>query len=234
MSLLDGLEQKEIDLRLPVAPQIHGVLRQQIIRNQLTPGCRMSEAEWASAFAVSRQPVREAFIKLANDGLLDILPNRGSFVKKISPDAVMDARFVREAIEADIVRLVAETHDEAVDRELASQIEHQKRAVETDDPDAFIALDELFHQTLAEVAHKMGAWSVVQSQKAQMDRVRYLSLVEHNTATLLEQHNAIVAAIAVHDAAAAEAAMRSHLRRILKDLPQIAQEKPELFEPGDG
>ena len=146
----------------------------------------------------------------------------------------MDARFVREAIEADIVRLVAETHDEAVDRELASQIEHQKRAVETDDPDAFIALDELFHQTLAEVAHKMGAWSVVQSQKAQMDRVRYLSLVEHNTATLLEQHNAIVAAIAVHDAAAAEAAMRSHLRRILKDLPQIAQEKPELFEPGDG
>ena len=234
MSLLDGLEQQEIDLRLPVAPQIHAILRQQIIRNQLKPGTRMSEAEWASSFAVSRQPVREAFIKLVNDGLLDILPNRGSFVKKISRNAVMDARFVREAIEADIVRLVAETHDAAVDRELANQIEHQKRAVETDDPDAFIALDELFHQTLAEVAHKMGAWAVVQSQKAQMDRVRYLSLVEHNTAKLLEQHNAIVAAIAVHDATAAEAAMRSHLRRILKDLPQIAQEKPELFEPGDG
>ena len=233
MSLLDGLEQQEVDLRLPVAPQIHAILRQQIIRNQLTPGSRMSEAEWATAFAVSRQPVREAFIKLANEGLLDILPNRGSFVKKISPAAVMDARFVREAIEADIVRLVAEDHDAAVDRELANQIEHQKRAVETDDPDSFIALDELFHQTLAEAARKLGAWAVIQSQKAQMDRVRYLSLVEHNTAKLLEQHGAIVSAIAAHDASAAESAMRSHLRRILKDLPEIAQEKPELFEPGD-
>ncbi|WP_319411730.1 GntR family transcriptional regulator [uncultured Cohaesibacter sp.] len=233
MSLLDGLEQQEIDLRLPVAPQIHAILRQQIIRNQLAPGSRMSEAEWAAAFAVSRQPVREAFIKLANDGLLDILPNRGSFVKKISPPAVMDARFVREAIEADIVRLVAQAHDDAVDRELSSQMEHQRKAVESDDPDAFIILDELFHQTLAEAAHKMGAWAVVQSQKAQMDRVRYLSLVEHNTEKLLEQHIAIVSAIAANDADAAEAAMRSHLRRILKDLPQIAQEKPELFEPGD-
>nr|WP_321454698.1 GntR family transcriptional regulator [uncultured Cohaesibacter sp.] len=234
MSLFEELEQQNIDLRLPVAPQIHAILRQQIIRNQLTPGSRMSEAEWANAFAVSRQPVREAFIKLANDGLLDILPNRGSFVKKISPAAVMDARFVREAIEADIVRLVAETHDEALDRELSNQIEHQQRAVDTDDPDAFIALDELFHQTLAESVRKTGAWAVIQSQKAQMDRVRYLSLVDHNTAKLLEQHRAIVSAIAAHDTAAAEAAMRSHLRRILKDLPQIAQEKPELFEPGDG
>nr|WP_321974384.1 GntR family transcriptional regulator [uncultured Cohaesibacter sp.] len=227
------LTQTEIDLRLPVAPQIHQILRQQIIHNQLPPGSRVSEAELAESFKVSRQPVREAFIKLNNDGLLDILPNRGSFVKKISKAQVMDARFVREAIEADIVRLVAEEHDPALERELANQIAHQAKAVEAGDPDLFINLDEIFHQTLAEAACKMGAWAVIQDQKAQMDRVRYLSLMEQNTSKLLVQHQAIVTAIADHDTAGAESAMRSHLKKILKDLPTIAKHKPELFEPGD-
>ena len=197
--MLEALKRTEIDLRLPVAPQIHQILRQQIIRNKLTPGSRMSEAEVAVEFAVSRQPVREAFIKLANDGLLDVLPNRGTFVRKISINSVMDARFVREAIESDIVRLLAQDHDDALDRQLASQIRHQQKAVEAGDPDAFIQLDELFHHTLADGARKIGAWAVVQSQKAQMDRVRYLSLVDHHTSQLLEQHKAIVAAIAARD-----------------------------------
>ncbi|PLW75726.1 GntR family transcriptional regulator [Cohaesibacter celericrescens] len=234
MVLIEPLEKKDIDLRLPVAPQIYDIVRQQIIRNELTPGSRISEAELASGFNVSRQPVREAFIKLTNDGLLYVLPNRGSFVRKISINAVLDARFVREAIEADIVKLLAADHDAALDRELNSQIKHQTKAVRADDPDAFIHLDELFHQTLAEAAQKSGAWAVVQSQKAQMDRVRYLSLIELDTSSLLEQHQAIVTAIATNDAAAAEAAMRSHLRKIIIDLPAIAQVKPELFEPGDG
>ncbi|WP_319530889.1 GntR family transcriptional regulator [uncultured Cohaesibacter sp.] len=233
MTLTDQSGRMEIDLRQPVAPQIHHILRHQIICNLLTPGSRMSEAEVALEFAVSRQPVREAFIKLANDGLLDVLPNRGTFVRKISINAVLDARFVREAIEADITRLLADEHDEALDRELAEQIVHQQRAVEAGDPDAFIQLDELFHQTLAEAAKKRGAWDVIQSQKAQMDRVRYLSLVETNTSNLLVQHRAIVEAIAAHDAAGAVEAMRSHLRKIIIDLPAIAKEKPELFEPGD-
>ena len=232
MILTDAQNQGGVDLRLPVAPQIYQILRQKIISNSLAPGSRLSEAELAIAFTVSRQPVREAFIKLANDGLLDVLPNRGTFVRKISTNAVMDARFVREAIEADIVKLLAHDHDAALDKELEEQIKHQQKAVETGDPDVFIALDELFHHTLAEGSGKSGAWAVVESQKAQMDRVRYLSLVDHNIEELLTQHRAIVEAIAASDAAAAESAMRSHLQRILTDLPAIAKEKPELFEPG--
>ena len=232
MVSMDVLEQTKIDLRLPVAPQIHQILRQQIICNQLSPGSRMSEAELATGFAVSRQPVREAFIKLANDGLLDVLPNRGSFVRKISINAVMDARFVREAIEADIVKLVAQEHEANLDHVLGQQIDQQQKAVEQGDPDAFIELDELFHQTLAEAAKKAGAWAVIQSQKAQMDRVRYLSLGQQNIAKLVEQHRAITLAIADRDGATAEQAMRTHLRRIINDLPTIAQQKPELFEPG--
>lgn len=229
--MIDAGSNERINMRLPVVPQIHDALRRKIIRNKLAPGSRLSEAEVAIEFAVSRQPVREVFIRLANDGLLDVFPNRGTFVRKISSRAVRDARFVREAIEVEIVKLLADTREAAVSRELELQIALQQRAVESGDPDEFIALDERFHRTLAEAADKAGAWGVIESQKAQMDRVRYLSLVEHNTAQLLEQHSAIVDGISSGDSRAVEEAMRFHLRRILIDLPIIAQQMPEMFEP---
>src|SRR3954462_6634181 len=100
-----------MDQSVPVGPQLLRVLRNMIIHNDWAPGARLSEAEVAKAFGVSRQPVREAFIKLAEEGLLEIRPQRGTFVRKISKTAVMDARFVREAIEANITRELAATGD---------------------------------------------------------------------------------------------------------------------------
>src|SRR6516165_2896260 len=91
----------------PVRPQIYVGLRQRIIRSEIPPGTALSEAEIARRFSISRQPVREAFIKLADEGVPEVRPQRGTFVRKISKTAVMDARFVREAIEANIAREVA-------------------------------------------------------------------------------------------------------------------------------
>ena len=104
---IESLDIGNLDLSAPVGPQLTAALRQSIIRNQLKPGVRLSEAEIGARFGISRQPVREAFIKLAEEGLLEIRPQRGSFVRKISLEAVMDARFVREAVEADIVKACA-------------------------------------------------------------------------------------------------------------------------------
>lgn len=212
----------------PVGPQLYRILRERIIRNDLVPGARISESEIAADFSVSRQPVREAFIKLAEEGLLEIRPQRGTFVRKISIDSVMDARFVREAIEADIVRMLAEKPDKALGRELRSQLAEQKKAAGRD-PVRFIQLDERFHRTLAEAAGKSYAWSVVESVKAQMDRVRHLSVQRFPMDALVEQHAAVAGAIADGDAAAAEQAMRLHLRMIQTDLPEVARAKPEYF-----
>ncbi|TKR53824.1 GntR family transcriptional regulator [Allopusillimonas ginsengisoli] len=214
---------------LPVGPQIYRSLRLQIIRAQLLPGSRLSEAECAQEFDVSRQPVREAFIKLSEEGLVEVRPQRGTLVRKISIAAVLEARFVREAIEADVVKRVAELGDPGIITELRNQLRHQ-RAAAAAAPDSFLALDELFHRTLAEAAGIAHAWKVVEGIKAQMDRVRYLSFGHTPVPKLVIQHNHIVDAIEQGDQSIAEQTMRVHLREILSDLPAISAARPELFD----
>lgn len=211
-----------------VVDQLFDRLRAAIIDNVLTPGTKLSEAEVALNHGVSRQPVREAFIKLANESLLEIRPQRGTFVAKISLPHVMDARFVREAVEADIVKLLADAPDPAVIADLRRQVRAQETLIGGSARD-FIAADETFHRTLAEGADKARAWEVVVEMKAQMDRVRVLSSQHFPVDRLVAQHLAIVDAIAAGDGAAAERGLRLHLQGILKDLPVIKQEQPEYF-----
>ena len=134
-----------LDARSAIVPQLYQLLRDRIVRTDLLPGEVISASEIAKAYGVSRQPVREAFIKLAEAGLVQVSPQRGTMITRISESAVMDARFVREAIEADVVRLVAETCDAGMARELQHQMAAQQRMPE-DDNEAFVRLDELFHQ----------------------------------------------------------------------------------------
>lgn len=212
-----------------VGPQIYRLLRRQIIQAELLPGERLSESDVAKGLSVSRQPVREAFIKLSEEGLVQVLPQRGTFVTKISVAAVMDARFVREAIEADVVRLVAESRTAGAIEELRGQIAQQKK-VPHNDRAAFLRLDERFHRTLAASAGKDYAWNVIESVKAQMDRVRFLSVDDMHVSRLIDQHERVVEAVAAGDRADAEKAMRLHLREILNSLPEIARSRAELFD----
>lgn len=212
-----------------VGPQVYRILREQIIQAELVPGARISEAEIARSLSISRQPVREAFIKLAEEGLVQVLPQRGTYVTRISTASVMDVRFVREAIEADIVRQVAGEHEVPIVDELREQIARQKQ-VPHDDRAAFLRLDELFHHTLATAAGRDYAWSVIESVKAQMDRVRFLSVDDPQIGRLIEQHEQIVDAIAAGDVGGAEQALRMHLREILKSLPEIARSRAEFFD----
>lgn len=212
-----------------VGPQVYRILREQIIQAELMPGERISESEIAKSLSISRQPVREAFIKLSEEGLVQVLPQRGTYVTRISTASVMDVRFVREAIEADIVRQVAAEHAPATIAALRDQIAGQKQ-VPHDDRAAFLRLDELFHHTLAAAAGRAYAWSVIESVKAQMDRVRFLSVDDIQISRLIEQHERIVDGIAAGDVSAAEQALRTHLREIVKSLPEIAQSRAEFFD----
>lgn len=221
--------QRVLSAAEAVGPQVYRILREQIIQAELMPGERISEAEIAKSLSISRQPVREAFIKLSEEGLVQVLPQRGTYVTRISIASVMDVRFVRAAIEADIVRQVAGEHTAETVRELRDQIARQ-RQVPQDDRAAFLRLDELFHHTLAAAAGRAYAWSVIESVKAQMDRVRFLSVDDIQIGRLIEQHERIVDAIAAGDVGKAEAALRRHLREILKSLPEIARARTEFFD----
>jgi DNA-binding GntR family transcriptional regulator len=212
-----------------IASQLARQLRERIVRLEIKPGQILSETEIAKAYAVSRQPAREAFIKLAEAGLVEVRPQRGTYVTKILVRDVMDGRFVREAIEADVVRAVASAVDQALIADLRGQIAAQRRIRDGDNA-GFLALDEAFHHSLAKAAGKSYAWRVVETIKAQMDRVRYLSFGASPFSLLIDQHQRIVDALESGDADAAEAAMRAHLRELLRTLPEVAAAHPDLFD----
>lgn len=226
-----SLDPLDPNAAVPMARRIVGRLRHAIVTMRIKPGEKLSEQEVADRFGVSRQPVREAFIKLAEAGLLRVLPQRGTMVVKISIAAVEDARFVREAIECAVAREAARRRDADTLERLAANIAATAEVVAAGDHERIFDLDEAFHATLAAAAGRPAAWRVVEDQKVQMDRVRYLDLGDSIPArTVLAQHRAIYAALAAGDGAAAEAAMRAHLQEILVSLPRLAARWPGLFE----
>ncbi|MDV6318027.1 GntR family transcriptional regulator [Chromohalobacter sp. HP20-39] len=215
-----------------VRQRLYAVLRQSIIRMTLAPGQALSEKEIADTFAVSRQPVREAFIRLSEAGLIEVRPQRGTYVMHISQADVMEARFVREAIEIAVARDAAEQGlESSVRDELHELIDRQQRCIDPQDHDRFYRLDEAFHRTLALSTGHDAAWRVTQEVKAQLDRVRYLSVPDATPITkLIDQHSRILESIIARDPEAAEKAVKEHLREILSSLPTLIERFPELFE----
>jgi DNA-binding GntR family transcriptional regulator len=214
-----------------ISTRVYRQLRGAIIRGELCPGERISESAIARQYSTSRQPVREAFIKLAEERLVRIQPQSGTFVVQISVTDVLDARFVREVIEVAVTREAAISAPLSAVRELRRQVDRQ-RAVASGHNAEFLVLDEEFHRTLALSVGHAHAWRVIESIKAQMDRIRYLSLDDATPIHLIiEQHERIVSGIEAGDPAEAAAAMRNHLREITLSLPNIASRFPDLFAP---
>ena len=151
--------------------RVFDAIRQAIVQLRLRPGNLLSEAEVARQLGVSRQPVREAFIKLSENGLVRVLPQRGTFVVKISAKSVTDARFVREAVECAIARRDSEGIGKTQLDDLRAILAEQRKAAR--DPETFFVLDEAFHRGLANAADCAYAWKVIEEAEAQMDRVRF-------------------------------------------------------------
>ncbi|UFS66028.1 GntR family transcriptional regulator [Paracoccus denitrificans] len=214
----------------PFAAQLHARLRQRIIRGELPPGTRLSEQEIADQCALSRQPVREAFIRLAGEGLLEVRPQRGTFVTRIDMEWVLCTRFIRESVESDIARLAA-ARAQPQDREaLSHQIARQEAETE---PAALAQLDEEFHATLAGIAGKAMVWNHLHQMKMHLDRARHLLTAMTPKDTMLAQHRDVAEAIAAGDPDRAEAAIRQHLRRVLLDLPGVLRLSPDYFTKTD-
>jgi len=216
--------------RSTIALQVYRRLREAIVSLQLLPGNSLSEAEVARQMGTSRQPVREAFIKLQEIGLVEILPQRGTFVVKISARDVENARFIREAVEVAIARKACALAGDSDIKRLERLIEDQTRAAQADDQTWFLSLDDAFHQAIAQSADCLYGWRIIEDLKAQMDRVRFLSLPAATPIDkLIDQHRGIFEAIRRKDPARAEKAVRRHMAEILVSLPKLAAEHADLF-----
>src|SRR5260221_5405566 len=154
------------------ASRIYSDLRRELVSLQRRPGEAISEAQIALSFGVSRTPVREAILKLSDEGLLEIYPQSGIFVSRIPIAALPEAIIIRKALEETTARLAAERATSSQILTLRSVLERQREANAARYSAAFHQGDELFHATIAGVAGYPGIWKFIQQVKAQVDRYR--------------------------------------------------------------
>lgn len=215
----------------PVNQQIYRFLRHDIVTCAIPPGSLLSEKEIALRFTVSRQPVREAFIKLTEAGLVQVLPQRGTFVRKISARRVADGRFIREAVETAVMRRAAQQMTPALLLQLEHNLQQQSLAAAYHDSHEFLRLDDEFHRLIAQSIDCELAWETVENIKATLDRVRFLTLSEVSPPEILiGQHQEIFDALKRRDADAAEDALRRHLQLMIFSITPIAQRNSQWFE----
>ncbi|POT57422.1 GntR family transcriptional regulator [Citrobacter amalonaticus] len=214
----------------PVNQQIYRILRRDIVHCLIAPGTPLSEKEVSVRFNVSRQPVREAFIKLAENGLIQIRPQRGSYVNKISLSQVRNGCFVRQAIECAVARRAASMITDSQCYQLEQNLNQQRIAIERKQINDFFDLDDDFHHKLAAIADCQLAWDTIENIKATIDRVRYMSL-DHVSPPemLLRQHLDIFNALEKHDGDAVDRAMTIHLQEIGESVLLIRQENSDWF-----
>jgi DNA-binding GntR family transcriptional regulator len=216
--------------RNTISAQIHAVLRRDIIEGRRVPRAMLSEQEIASGFGVSRTPVREAMIKLAEEGLIEIFPQYGSFVAPIKLRDVFASQFAREALECAAVERAAERLDEPQDTQLKGVIGRQRALLRLEDRELFFRADEDMHILILNIAGQGTAWHFVESAKAQMDRVRHLAMtLPLKQASILAEHEAVADRLLARDSAGAVDAMRIHLRGIFRTIERLRAEKNEYF-----
>jgi DNA-binding GntR family transcriptional regulator len=210
---------------------VYDALSQAIVSTELEPGRQISENEIADKLGVSRTPVREALARLRDDQLVQIVPQLGTFVSRISVAGVDDAQFLREALECSAVRLATEHADAGDVAQLNAIISGQEVARDAADPAAFFVLDDELHSSLCELSGRPIAWTIVARANGHLNRVRRLSLAEPSyIAEMIKEHKAVVDAVGRGEPDAAEHALRHHLRMVLSDLPNIRNAHPEYFE----
>jgi DNA-binding GntR family transcriptional regulator len=217
------------DRDLSKTDRVYGVLRRRIRELILPPGAPLRKEEIALELGVSRAPVSDAITRLAEEGLVDVFPQHGSFVAAIRGADVREALFIRTALETEAMRQLAMRADAAVVRMLDDNINAQAKALAAGNLEQFYDLDEGLHAVIFSAIEKPRSLRLLDAARAPLDRVRRLALPEKDRPEMtLMEHRALVDAIRSGDSEYAASAMRAHLsavgRSIEKKLPEIEAE----------
>ncbi len=213
------------------ASKIYSDLRTELVSLERRPGEAISEAQIAVSYGVSRTPVREAILKLSDEGLLEIYPQSGIFVSRIPIAALPEAIIIRKALEETTARMAAERATSSQILALRSVLERQREACAAGDSETFHQADELFHATVADVAGYPGIWKFIQQVKVHVDRYRRLTLPQQGRISkVIAEHEAVLTAIEAHDPERARRAMEAHLESLLDNISTTRHINPEFFE----
>jgi DNA-binding GntR family transcriptional regulator len=219
-----------LDRTRQASPQIVEHLRERILALDLAPGTVLSRAELQKQFGLSQTPVRDALLKLEEEGLVTVYPQHATLVSRIDLDKARQAHFLRRAVEADVVRLLAERRPDGAVADLRRANAAVAAQAEAQDFSAFLQADREFHNRLFHHADMLLVWPILRANSGHLDRLRRLNLPNVGMQRVVRQHAAIVDAIEKGEAKTAEKALRSHLANTLAMLDTIAIQHPEFIE----
>lgn len=210
--------------------QVHDVLQTAIVRGKLLPKTALSEATIASLIEVSRTPVREALAQLADEQLVLIYRQVGTFVAPVRLSLLEEGRFVRSTLEcANHVQLAQNITTEQL-TEFGQIIQRQRDAVSNGQLDRYSELDELMHKRLFEFAGREHVWLMLEPFKRQFDRVRWLLLgVSGHAERSLQEHEQMLAQMAARDVAGLGATVASHINHITPHLAALREQAPAAY-----
>ncbi|MEM5295964.1 GntR family transcriptional regulator [Burkholderia sp. JPY481] len=219
-----------LDRSRHAAPQVFERLREMILSLELTPGTVLSRTELANRYGLSQTPVRDALMKLGEEGLVDIYPQHATVVSQIKVTSALQAHFLRRSIELEVVRTLAEQRNATLIAELRVTIARQTELLDLKNYEQFSLLDQAFHRQMYEAAGVPQLWDLVRRLSGHIDRLRRLNLpVEGKTMAVVRDHTEIVDAIDKGDVEAAQAALRKHLSGTLSQIDQIRTSHPNFL-----
>jgi len=220
-----------IDRHMPASRQVYEDLRAKILSLKLEPGAPLSRPNLADSYGISQTPVRDAFMRLQQEGLVEIFPQSRTMVTRIDVDHARQSQFLRTSIELEMMRALCLNPDKQ-GLATAQQILSQQRLafLEQGNLTSFSLLDRSFHKSLCTTVGYPELWELIVRRSGHIDRLRNLNLPDPGkAATILADHSEILQAAVSSDVVAAEKAVRKHLSGTLKAVDDIRERYPHYF-----
>lgn len=215
-----------------VTVDVTNTLRQAIVTLALPPGAVLDKSAICKQMGVSRFPVSEALARLADEGLVDIAPQRGSTVSLVKIADVREYMLIRKGLESEALRVLIGKHDEEVIAALHANMAAQRAAAAIDDAETFHQVDVEFHDIIYRRMRLTKVKAIIDKARANLDRARRLIITPRRLALTIAEHQAIFDGILAADAAQAIAAIRAHIDAVMVELFAFARTHPHLFADG--
>lgn len=219
---------KPLENRDRLAERTYAAIREAVLSNGIPPGTPLSVPELARRLGVSRSPVREAVQRLIYEGLATHSPHRGAEVNRIELSTLNDLYVVRESLEGLAARLATEATDQTgLERLRSIMTEQEQLALEATTVQSHIELDTRFHRVIRELAGNHHLNEILESIVTQSHSVLHSLWQVPSAARLaLQEHHAIVDAMATGDPHDAQRAASEHIARLRIRLRQSIPHDP--------
>jgi len=211
--------------------QVEQSLRTAVLSLDFAPGEFIDKRAVCARLGVSMFPVSEALARLAVEGLVEVLPQRGTCVTRIRLSVIKEFMLIRQALEELVAATAAQRLSPSTLDLLRDNLQAQEQAVARNDPSEFHSLDLAFHNTLVEALELPRISAMIEVSRANVNRARrLLSSPRRHMATLIE-HREVLHALEARDAEAARRAMKTHLEAVMEELERVSYQNPEIFTP---